>query len=109
MVDQCLRMIQDLDPSIGLKYNKHYIGLSRDGLPHNFVGFRPKKSTLTMEFKLPQSDDVDALIDESGLDKLDYNARWNLYRLRLTAADLEAKGGVLAQLIKLSHDRRAAG
>lgn len=109
LVDQCLRMIQDLDPSIDLKYNKHYIGLGRDGLPHNFVAFRPKKSTLTMEFKLPQSDDVDALIDESGLDKLDYNARWSLYRLRLTAVDLKMKGAIIAQLIKLSHDRRAAG
>lgn len=109
LVDQCLQMIHELDPSIDLKYNKHYIGLGRDGLPYNFVSFRPKKSTLTMEFKIPQSDDVDALIDEAGLDKLEYNARWSLYRLRLAAADVMVKGEVLAKLIKLSHDRRAAG
>jgi len=39
------------------------------------VSFRPKKSTLTIEFKLPQSDDVDAIIDDASLDKLEYNAR----------------------------------
>lgn len=109
LVDQCLQMIHDLDPSVDLKYNKHYIGLGRDGQPHNFVTFRPKKNTLTIEFKLPQSDDVDAIIDDAGLDKLDYNARWNLYRLRLTSADVKAKGEALGKLIKLAHDRRVAG
>ena len=108
LVDQCLKTIQEMDQSIDLKYNKHYIGLGRDGAPYNFVSFRPKKSTLTMEFKLPQSDDVDALIEASGMDKLEYSARWSLYRLRLTSSDVKTKSGVLAQLMKLAHDRRAA-
>ena len=109
LVDQCLDIIRKLDPSVDLKYNKHYIGLGRDGLPYNFVSFRPKKSTLTIEFKLPQSDDVNSIIDNSGLDKLEYNARWSLYRLRLAAADVVGKAEVLASLMKLAHDRRAAG
>ncbi len=109
LVDQCLEMIRQLDFSVGLKYNKHYIGLGRDGLPYNFVTFRPKKSTLTIEFKLPQSDDVDAIINEAGLDKLDYNARWSLYRLRLTPIDVKGKAEILMKLMKLAHDRRAAG
>jgi predicted transport protein len=108
LVDQCLEMIRELDPSVDLKFNKHYIGLGRDGLPYNFVSFRPKKSTLTMEFKIPQSDDVDAIIENAGLDKLEYSARWSLYRLRLTAGDVKTKASVLAQLMKLAHDRRAA-
>ncbi|MDB5414106.1 MAG: hypothetical protein JWR10_2441 [Rubritepida sp.] len=107
LVDQCLEMIRKLDPSVALKYNKHYIGLGRDGLPYNFVAFRPKKSTLTIEFKLPQSDDVDAIIEEAGLDKLEYNARWSLYRLRLSSSDVKGKAEVLAALMKLAHDRRA--
>lgn len=109
LVDQALRMIQEVDPSIDLKYNKHYIGLGRDGHPYNFIAFRPKKSTLTMEFKVPQSDDLDAMIDSAGIDKLGYDTRYNSYRLRLTANDLRAKGEVLSTLIKLAHDRRATG
>lgn len=106
LVDQMLKSIQAIDPSIDLKYNKHYIGLSRGGLPINFVTFRPKKTTLTMEFKLPQSDDVDSMIENAGLDKLEYNARWSLYRLRLTASDVKAKSEVIDALIRLAHDRR---
>jgi predicted transport protein len=108
LVDQCLELIRKLDPSVDLKYNKHYIGLGRDGLAYNFVSFQPKKSTLTMEFKIPQSDDVDAIIENAGLDKLGYDARWNQYRLRFTATDVNGKADVLSQLIKLAHDRRAA-
>lgn len=109
LVDECLKLIKDLDPSIDLKYNKHYIGLARDGTPYNFVSFRPKKSTLTIELKLPQSDDIDTIIDDSGLDKLEYTARWSQYRLRLTPLDLKAKTDVLARLIELAHARRIAG
>lgn len=107
LVDECLKTIQEMDASIDLKYNKHYIGLGRDGLAYNFVSFRPKRSTLTMEFKIPQSDDIDSVIEQAGLDKLEYNARWGLYRLRLTANDVRTKFVVLAKLMKLAHDRRA--
>lgn len=109
LVDQCLKLIQEFDASVDLKYNKHYIGLGRDGLAYNFVSFRPKKSTLTIEFQLPQTDDVDAIVDDAGLDKLEYSGRWNLYRLRLTAADVKGKSDVLTQLMKLAHDRRVSG
>ena len=107
LVDQCLDMLKKLDPSLSLKYNKHYIGLGRDGHPYNFVTFRPKRTTVTIEFKLPQSDDVDAMIDDAGIDKLEYNGFWKLYRLRLTAADLKAKAEFLSQMMKLAHDRKA--
>jgi predicted transport protein len=106
LVDQCLKTIQEMDASLDLKYNKHYIGLGRDGLPYNFVTFRPKKSTMTMEIKLPQSDDIDSRIEEAGLDKLGYDARWSCYKLRLTVSDVKTKSEVLSDLMKLAYDRR---
>jgi predicted transport protein len=108
LVDKCLLLIQQFDQTVNLKYNKHYIGLGRDGLPYNFVSFRPKKNTLTIEFKIPQRDDVDAIIEQAGLDKLEYNARWNLYRLRLTSADVQSKTTALTQLVELAHAHRAS-
>jgi len=90
-----------------LKYNKHYIGLGKDGAAFNFVRFRPKKSTITLEIKLPQTDDVTAKIEQAGLDALEYNARWEWYRLRLTAPDVKGKAEVLRDLMRLEFDRRA--
>ncbi len=108
LADQLLTVLKDLDSSLDLKYNKFYIGLSKDGQPYNFVTFRPKKNQLNFELKLPQSDELDAKIEEAGLETLEYNKRWGLYRLRLTKEDIKSKGEVLKQLARTAYERRSA-
>lgn len=108
LADQMLGDIKGLDPNLELKYNKFYIGPSKDGHPYNFVTFRPKKNFLTFEPKLPQSGELDKLIEEAGLDTLEYNKRWEFYRLRLTAEDVASKSAVLKRLIKEAYERRAS-
>ena len=70
VADDLLGVVKQFDPKLELKYNKHYIGIGRDGAAFNFVLFRPGKSTVTLEIKLPQTSDVDAKIEQSGLDAL---------------------------------------
>lgn len=106
LVDQLLTVLKDLDPSLELKYNKFYIGLSKDGQPYNFVAFRPKKNQLTFELKLPESDEMDAKIEEAGLETLEYGKRWGIYRLRLTKEDIKSKGEVLKELARTAYQRR---
>src|SRR5687767_8469806 len=48
LADDLLQVVRQFDPSLELKYNKFYIGLSRDGQPFNFVQFRPKKNQLNL-------------------------------------------------------------
>jgi len=108
IADNLLENVKQFDATLELKYNKHYIGLGKDGAAFNFVRFRPKKSTITLEIKLPQTDDVNAKIEQAGLDALEYNARWEWYRLRLTAPDVNGKAEVLRDLMRLAYDRRAA-
>jgi hypothetical protein len=62
LADQLLVVLKDLDPSLELKYNKFYIGLSKNGQPYNFITFRPRKNQLHFEIKLPQSDELDGKI-----------------------------------------------
>ena len=62
-----------------LKYNKHYVGLARDGIADNFVTFRPRKDHLIVELRIPRSEDVTAVIDDSGIDSLPYDKRWGRY------------------------------
>lgn len=92
------------DPTISLKYNKHYIGLARDGVADNFVTFRPRKDTTVTEFKIPRSDELTARLDETGLDVIAYQNRWGQYRVRLTEKDITKYEDVLIDLI-----RRARG
>jgi predicted transport protein len=108
LADQLLAILKELDPSLELKFNKIYIGLSKDGQPYNFVVFRPKKNQLNFDLKLPQSDELDAKIDEAGLDSLEYDKRWGLYRLRLTKDDLRSKADVLMDLARAAYERRSA-
>lgn len=108
LADSLLTLAKEFDPKLELRYNKHYIGVFKDGAAFNFVSFRPKRSTLTLEIKLPQTDDVDAKIEQADLDALEYNARWSLYRLRLTAGDVNDKRKPLGELMRLAYERRAA-
>jgi len=108
LADQMLTDIKTFDPHLELKYNKFYIGLSKDGQPYNFVTFRPKKNFLTFEPKLPKSEALDKLIEEAGIDTLEYNQRWGFYRLRLTAEDIKLNGAVLKRLSKEAYERRAS-
>jgi len=108
LADQLLMVLNELDPSLELKYNKFYIGLSKDGQPYNFVSFRPKKNQLTFELKLPQTDELDAKIEEAGLDTLEYGKRWGVYRLRLTNEDVKSKGTILKELARTAYERRTS-
>ena len=108
IADQLLDIVHEFDPSVGLKYNKFYIGLAKEGRVDNFVTFRPQKSGLVLEVKLKQSDDIQARIDAAGLDTLSYDARWGSYRLRLTKDEPKKHADVLREIIRLAHESRAA-
>jgi len=99
-----LGVVNDVVPGMSLKYNKHYVGLVRDGVADNFVQLRPRKESLLVEFRIPRSDETTALIDDSGIESVGYQTRWGRYRVRLRPDDFEAAMGLLAELV-----RRASG
>lgn len=106
IADKLMSWIKELDDTLELKYNKFYIGLSKDGQAFNFVAFRPKKSFMSFELKIPMSDEIDNLIENAGLDIQDYNSRWGNYRLRLTANDLKLHKELLINLINTAYQNR---
>lgn len=108
LADRMLEIVREFDSTLKLKYNKFYIGLEKDGQPYNFVSFRPKKNQLNFELKLPQTEAIDEKIDQAGIDTLEYNKRWGLYRLRLTKNDIQSKSEVLKELCQMAHERRTS-
>jgi len=107
LADELMGTVKEFDSTLELKYNKFYIGLSRDGQPFNFVEFKPQKNLLKLELALPQTDELDAKVEAAGFDAMDYDKQWKHYRLRLTKADLSSKIESLRDLMKLAFERRA--
>jgi hypothetical protein len=98
--DELLGLIKAFNPDVGLKYNKFYIGLAKNGQPNNFVVFRPKKDWLRMEVRLPRSDETQSRLEKEGLDLMDYDTRWGRYRINLTKGDVPKHQTFLAELLK---------
>ncbi len=108
LADRLLEIVREFDPDLDLKYNKFYIGLSKDGQPFNIVTFRPKKNQINLEIKISKHDDIDIMIDEAGIETLEYNSKWGIYRLRLTQQDIDKNASVLRHLVEAAYNRRTS-
>jgi len=104
LADNLLNMIKEFDNGYELKYNKFYIGLAKNGQPDNFVLFKPRKQNTTMELRLEQSEEIDNLIENAGLDLMEYDKKWNRYRIRISERDLSENKQLILDLL-----RRASG
>lgn len=102
-VDALAESLRAENPAVGLKYNKHYIGLQRHGIADNFVTFRPRKKHVIVEPKIERSDTIDSLIEEWGLTTLPYDKRWNRYRLQLEPAEVKHHESRLQSLLRIAQ------
>jgi len=99
LADEMLSLVQQVSPGVELKYNKFYIGLARGGIADNFMSFIPRKDNLVTMFRIPRSDEVTAMIDDSGIDRMEYEKKWGRYRVRLTKVDLDVHRDLLMELV----------
>lgn len=44
---------------------------------------------------MPRSEEIDQIIESAGIETLEYNVRWGLYRVRLAKGDVEKKTDTL--------------
>jgi hypothetical protein len=103
LADRLLEIAKTHDPRLDLKYNKFYIGLAVDGAPTNFVTFRPKKSFLHLEPRLPKTPEMQSRFESAGLDLMEYDERWGRYRIRLEPEEFESKKAILADIISAAY------
>lgn len=101
--DRLLDLIREVEPGAILKYNKHYIGLSIDGVATNFVTFRPRRAHVNAEFKISRADPVAGSAEEAGLTTLAYQTRWGRFRVQLTADEIGDHADVLRELIGVAR------
>lgn len=106
--DELMAIVRELDGSLEPKYNRYYIGMSKNGSRFNFVRLCPLKSTVTHAFKSCRVGDIDGQINAAGVDTLEYDNRSGAYRLSLDKEDIQTKKPVLRELIKAAHQNWAS-
>lgn len=104
LMDQLMTIVNEVEPTAIPKYNKHYVGLSVDGSPLNFISFVPRKANVMMTFRLPKTEEYDQLIEDSGLDTLEYVTRWRQYRIRIESAITQEQKSTLVELVQRSRE-----
>jgi len=109
LMDRMFELVKEGAPESELKYNKFYVGLIKEGRANNYVAFRPKKAFVLFEPKLPRSDEVDALLEDVGIETLEYATRWGNYRIRVTDADFKVHKGLFQDLIEKARSYREGG
>lgn len=104
MTDDVLKIVKEsVEPSAQLKYNKYYIGLETAGQVTNYISFKPRRHHLNVEFRIPRDPEIDALLEESSIVELPYQARQNRYRLQLGQGDVKKNEELLKKLIELAR------
>lgn len=104
VADKILEWIKDIDPYLDFKYNKFYIGLSKNGQPYNFVIFKAKKNHLRAEIKLARTEEIDKKIEDTDLDVMEYLSSNQRYRFRLDKNDLKKHEEIIKWLLKTSYE-----
>ena len=104
--DDFLALIREItnDAKLELKYNRHYVGLARAGMPDNFIILTPRKQQLILGFRIPHSEELTTRVEDSGLEVLTYNRKNNRYRLKISLGDIHKHRELLAELICISAD-----
>ncbi len=103
LADALLAIVEEVAPGFSLKYNKHYIGLSKQGVSKNFVSMIPRKKAIILSAKLAQAEEIQALLEKTDMDILAYERQWNQYRVRLTEKDIQQNKATLLQLVQKAY------
>lgn len=106
LADRILDLAREFAPSAEQSYNKYYIGFWVEGKACNFAICRPQKNALRLEIRLPQEEEYDGIISESGLEVLDYDKRWGNYRFRLSEEDIEKHRDTIKDLMLKAYNLR---
>ena len=103
-VDELFADLGDLTVGYELKYNKFYIGLSKEGVVKNFIEFKPKKNYFYFIVKGTENPEKIKKIENANLE-VSYIANWKEYQIRFNNIDEYRKNRVLIrELVKDSME-----
>ena len=103
-VDEIFADLGDLTVGYELKYNKFYIGLSKEGIVKNFIEFKPKKNYFYFIVKGTENPEKIKKIENANLE-VSYIANWKEYQIRFNNIDEYRKNReLIRELVKDSME-----
>lgn len=106
LTDKIFEKLNGITAGYNLKYNKYYIGLEQNSMANNFITFKPRKTTVIVNFKVEKTEELDAILENSDIDMLSYENQWKQYRFRLTEKDLNSESSI--EIIKQFAEKAKA-
>ena len=104
--DKVFELVKTFIPSVQPNYNKQYIGFIVEGRSMNFATCRPLKKEMGLNFRLPESEEVDEIISNAAFTFLEYNKYRGTYRLKLNIKVIEEQSEILIDLLKRAYELR---
>lgn len=80
LADECLEVLQELDSTLTLTYNKYYIGLRQGNRANNFVIFKAKKKFLRVEVRVADLDSLREEMKNADIEVIGIDKRWGRVR-----------------------------
>ena len=103
-VDKIFAEMSELTQGYEFKYNKFYIGMSKDGIVKNFIRFKPKKSYLYLCIRGEEDQEMISRIESSGLE-VNYDQRWKEYYIKIYKfEDFIKNKELILEIVKSSMD-----
>ena len=103
-VDKIFSELGELTQGYEFKYNKFYIGMSKDGIVKNFIEFRPKKSFLYLIVKGEENQEMLDKLESSGLE-VSYIPKWKEYDIKINKfEDFNRNKELMIELVRSSME-----
>lgn len=104
VADDMLPIAQEFEDQVELNYTKFYIGLAINGQSKNFIKVKPQKAFTWLRARMPESEEVVSMFEDSGLVEVEYQNRWKEYRIKLKPHDVESHRDVLRRFVEMAHE-----
>lgn len=108
IVDTCLEILREIDPSINLKYNKIYIGLTNRFGVNNFIVFRARKQqhVIVTAYGLNEDDKLEwrTKLDENDFSLLS-DESYDAVRFRLHKEEVQQHRDLIKKLFTVCFNK----
>ena len=102
LVDKVIELAREKDSNLAPKYNRHYIGLARNGIADNFISLRPRQKWIIFQPKVPSNPELTQKLEDAGLEVMAYERRFKFYKIRLGEKELAENIDLIREIISLA-------